>query len=170
MTLYKAGIITASDSGAQGKRVDESGKLLKQYLENSDIGINVEEYQIVPDDRKKLGSLMEDWVRQGIDLILTTGGTGLSPRDFTPEATEDVIDKQVPGFQEEMRRMSIEKTPHGMLSRGVAGIRNQTLIINFPGSPKAVTECFNTVKPALSHALETLTGQAKNCAQKNNAN
>ncbi len=162
--MFAAGIITASDSGARGDRVDESGKLLKEKL--IEMGLTVSKYQVLPDDRATLKETMLQWSQGEVDLILTTGGTGLSPRDWTPEATKDVIDREIPGFGEQMRRVSMDKTPHGMLSRGVSGIKEGTIIINMPGSPKAVAECFDAIAPALIHGLEIVTGRASDCARK----
>ncbi len=161
--MFKAAIITVSDKGSQGEREDKSGELLLSLLMES--GFEVAKYVIIPDEQDKIINQLQAMIEENITLVITSGGTGLAPRDETPEATRAVIEKDVPGIQEEMRRLSIQKTPHGMLSRGIAGIKDQTLIINFPGSPKAVKECFQTIEPALKHALETLTGNAQDCAQ-----
>lgn len=162
--MYKIGIIIASDKGYAGERIDESGKVILNAFTGHDF--EIVEYKIVPDERDIIAeSLRNQADRLGIDLILTSGGTGLSPRDITPEATLDVIDRQVPGIPEAMRQKSLEITPRAMLSRAVAGIRNRTLIINLPGSPKAVRECLNVILPVLQHALEILKGRTGECAR-----
>ncbi len=161
---FRAGILTLSDKGSKGEREDKSGKIIEKKL--NDLNIKVEEYKILPDEEelitKKMCSMADE---DKLDLLITTGGTGLSSRDFTPEATKRIIDKEVPGIAEAMRYESIKKTPHGMLSRGVAGIRKKTLIINLPGSPKAVEECMDVVIPSLSHALDILKGEASECGR-----
>lgn len=163
--MYKIGIIIASDRGYAGERTDESGKVIINAFTGQSYEIT--EYKIVPDERDIIAeSLRHQADRLGIDLILTSGGTGLSSRDITPEATLDVIDREVPGIPEAMRQKSLEITSRAMLSRAVAGIRNRTLIINLPGSPKAVNECLNVILPVLRHALEILKGQAGECARK----
>jgi molybdopterin adenylyltransferase len=163
--MIKVGIITASDKGYVGERVDESGKVIAEQL--TEIGAEVVDYVIVPDERDILSSNLKRMAdKLEIDLILTTGGTGFSPRDITPEATLDVIDRQVPGIPEAMRARSLQITPRAMLSRAVSGIRNKTLIINLPGSPKAVQECLDVILPALPHAIQILKGQTGECARK----
>lgn len=164
--MFKAGIITVSDKGAEGKREDQSGERLKELLLNA--GFKLEKYVVIPDEQDQIIDSLNEMVERNVHLALTSGGTGLSPRDNTPEATLYVVDRLVPGFAEEIRRVSTQKTPHGMLTRGVAGIKAQTLIINFPGSPKAVTECYQIIEPALQHALATMTGQAGECATPKN--
>ena len=160
--MFKVGIITASDKGSQGKRVDISGQCIKDIMSKE--GYNVEAYKIVPDEREELSSTMIDMIDNlKMDLILTTGGTGFSPRDWTPEATLDVIDRQAPGIPEAMRAYSMKITPKAMLSRSIAGIRKSSLIINLPGSPKAVKENLECILPALNHGLEILTGKASEC-------
>lgn len=163
--MFSAGILTISDKGSRGERIDESGEVIKEILAALDA--RVLKYEIVPDDREVISAKLAEWVdSEGIELILTTGGTGLTPRDVTPEATLAVIDKEVPGFAEAMRAESLKKTPMAVLSRAVAGIRKRSLIINLPGSPRAVRECMEVVSPALNHAIETLRGQAGDCADK----
>ncbi len=162
--MFSAGVLTISDKGSKGQRHDESGRVIQRSL--AAIGIEQKEYDIVPDEREVISRKLRDWADQGLDLILTTGGTGLAPRDVTPEATLDVLDKEAPGFAEAMRHHSLNITPLAMLTRAVAGVRGRTLIINLPGSPKAVGECLEAIVPALPHALETLTGQAAECARK----
>jgi molybdenum cofactor synthesis domain-containing protein len=163
--MIKAGIITASDKGHAGERIDESGRLLAKILQN--MGAEVVDYVVVPDERSIISSNMKRMSDElGIDLILTTGGTGFSPRDVTPEATLDVIDRNVPGIPEAMRAASLRITPHAMLSRAVSGIRNQTLIINLPGSPRGVQECMDIILPAIPHGIQILKGQTGECARK----
>ncbi|MFA5367154.1 MAG: molybdopterin adenylyltransferase [Dehalococcoidia bacterium] len=163
--MFSAGILTISDKGSRGERIDESGEVIKEILAALDA--RVLKYEIVPDDREVISAKLAEWVdSEGIELILTTGGTGLTPRDVTPEATLAIIDKEVPGFAEAMRAESLKKTPMAVLSRAVAGIRKRSLIINLPGSPRAVRECMEVVSPALNHAIETLRGQAGDCADK----
>jgi molybdenum cofactor synthesis domain-containing protein len=161
--MVKIGIITASDKGSKGEREDLSGKIIAEMLQ--DMG-KVEHYAIVPDDKSQLKKEMIKMADElKIDLIFTTGGTGLSPRDVTPEATLEVIDRLVPGIPEVMRSKSLEKTPNAMLSRAAAGLRGQTLIINLPGSPKGVSECLAVILPALGHGLEIMKGSASECAR-----
>lgn len=161
---YKIAIITASDKGSRGEREDKSGQVIKEKV--SSLG-EVVNYAIVPDEKAELKEMMMEFAdKNKVDLILTTGGTGLSPRDNTPEATLDIIDKIVPGIPEAIRSESYKITPKAMLSRGVAGIRKKTLIINLPGSPKAVAECLDVVLPVLDHGLEILSGQGGECARK----
>ncbi|MCL0069630.1 MogA/MoaB family molybdenum cofactor biosynthesis protein, partial [Dehalococcoidia bacterium] len=152
--MFIAGIITVSDKGSRGERKDESGAVIRDLL--SGIGAQVSRYEIVPDERETISARLIEWADgAGIDLILTSGGTGLSPRDVTPEATLAVVERLAPGFSEAMRLESLKKTPMGMLSRGVSGIRGKTLIVNLPGSPKAVRECLEVILPTLPHAIET---------------
>jgi molybdenum cofactor synthesis domain-containing protein len=160
-SLYRIGIITVSDKGARGQRVDESGPSIREMVKT--IG-EVTSYQVVPDDLDILKEAMINMSdKEKVNLILTTGGTGLSPRDNTPEATLAVIQKEVPGLAEVMRSESLKKTNRAMLSRAVAGIRNSTLIINLPGSVKAVRECLAVIMPALPHGLEILSGKGGEC-------
>lgn len=163
--MFKIGIITASDKGSKGEREDKSGKLIEEIMSSE--GYEVKEWSILPDERDLISKElinMSDNLK--LDLILTTGGTGFSPRDWTPEATLDVIDRQAPGISEAMRYYSLQITPKAMLSRGVSGIRGETLIINLPGSPKAVEENLQFILPALRHGLEILKGIAGECARK----
>jgi len=163
MQSFRVAVLTASDKGARGERQDESGPLIREMVEAA--GGNVVIYEVVPDEfsvlRDKLVAYTDD--RQ-IHLVLTTGGTGLSPRDNTPDATLAVIEKQVPGMAEAMRAFGLQKTPHAMLSRAVCGIRNRTLIVNLPGSPRAVRENLGVILPAIPHALDVLCGQTGECA------
>ncbi len=161
--MYRIAVLTISDRGAAGLREDQSGPLLVSQL--ASLG-QVVETLIIPDERREIESQL-CWLadEQQIDLILTSGGTGLAPRDVTPEATLAVIDRLVPGMPEAMRASSLQKTSRAMLSRAVAGIRGRTLIVNMPGSPRAVSECLAVILPVLPHALEILTGQGGECAR-----
>ena len=160
--IFKAGILTISDKGWRGERQDRSGEVIRGIL--SQIDAQIVNYDIVPDEKNLIAEKLIQWAdKDGIDVIITTGGTGLSPRDVTPEATLSVVDKVVPGFAEAMRLASLKKTPMAMLSRAVAGTRGGCLIINLPGSPKAVRECLEVVLPALPHAVETLKGRVSEC-------
>ncbi|MGI6225061.1 MAG: molybdenum cofactor synthesis domain-containing protein [Peptococcales bacterium] len=163
LPAYKLAVITASDKGAQGEREDKSGAVITEKLR---FLADVEDYRIVPDEEDQLQeALLELCDEKKVDLILTTGGTGFGPRDITPEATLAVIEKLVPGIPEIIRWQSYQITPKAMLSRGIAGIRGKTLIINLPGSPKAVAESLDIILPALDHGLEVLTGRASECAR-----
>ena len=151
----RAAVVTVSDRSFRGERPDVSGPVLGRLLEEA--GADVVEAMVAPDDPAVIAQALirlADEVR--CTLIVTTGGTGLSPRDTTPEATLQVIDRRVPGMEEAVRRESLKHTPFAMLSRGVVGVRGQTVILNFPGSPKAVKECFAVVAPVLSHAVKLL--------------
>jgi molybdopterin adenylyltransferase len=155
MTL-RFGILTASDRSARGEREDTSGQALARLVREQ--GWSVERQALLPDDQAAIRDLLVSWADSGeLDLILTTGGTGFSPRDVTPEATRAVIDREAPGLAEAMRAASLKITPHAMLSRIVTGIRKKTLIINLPGSPKGAVENLQVVIPALPHAIQLLT-------------
>ncbi len=159
---YRFGVITASDKGSTGEREDTSSKEISNMLKLSG---DVTEYVIVPDEMDSLQSAMMSMVESRLDAVFTTGGTGLAPRDVTPEATLSIIERQVPGIAEAIRRESAAITPRAMLSRGVAGIRGRTLIINLPGSPKGVKESLEIIMPAMDHALEILSGRGGECAR-----
>ncbi len=160
---FNAGILTVSDKGWRGERQDGSGSVIREVL--SAMGATNISYDIVPDEREVIADKLMRWVDEGnIDIIFTTGGTGLSPRDVTPEATLDVIDRVAPGFPEAMRSFSFAKTPFAALSRAVAGMRGKCLIINLPGSPKAVRECLESIQCVLPHAVEILRGSGGDCA------
>jgi len=160
--MFKVGILTISDKGSRGERQDKSGEAIREILSSMDA--RIVNYGIVPDEKGLIVEKLVKWVDEdALDVLLTTGGTGLTPRDVTPEATLAVVDKIVPGFAEAMRAESLKKTPMAMLSRAVAGTRGKCLIINLPGSTKAVRECLGVILPALSHAVETLKGQAGEC-------
>lgn len=157
--LIKAAVLTASDRCSRGERQDKSGALLKSMLEK--LPAQVIHTQVLPDDTQDLREAMIFMSDElGCDLILTTGGTGLSPRDQTPEATRQVIEREIPGIAEAIRQESIKKKPVAMLSRGVAGVRGRTLIVNLPGSPRAAQETFRILKPVLNHAIELIKEEA----------
>ena len=162
--MIRTAIITLSDKGSKGERVDESGQVIRGMI--ASIGATVDHYEVLPDEKaliiEKL-KLLSDSCK--IDLILTTGGTGVAPRDVTPEATLSVIDRELPGMAEAMRSESLKKTPNAMISRAVAGIRKQTLIVNLPGSPRAVRENLSVVLPALPHAIEKIKGDPSDCGK-----
>jgi molybdopterin adenylyltransferase len=156
--MFTVGILTMSDKGSRGEREDVSGRIISDIV-TATFNCRVVRYEVVPDEKDIISARLADWADGGgVDLILTTGGTGLSSRDVTPEATLSVIEKVVPGIPEAVRVKTLEKTPMAMLSRAVAGTRGQTLIINMPGSPKAVRECLEILNQALPHAIEILTG------------
>lgn len=162
--MFSAAVLTISDKGFAGEREDVSGVLIVKYLE--DKGFDIKKYTIIPDEREIISkSLIEMCDEIKVDLVITTGGTGFSRRDVTPEATLDVIERNVPGIPEALRSRSLEITPKAMLSRGIAGIRKGTLIVNMPGSPKAVEEYLEILLPVLPHALSILTGRSAECAR-----
>ena len=162
---FTAAWITLSDKGARGERVDESGPLIGQMV--TEDGYEVIEEVLIPDDRQTIEKeLIRLADQRQVNVIFTTGGTGFAPRDVTPEATEAVCDRMAPGIAEAIRAYSMTKTPRAMLSRAASGIRGQTLIINLPGSPKAVRESLEFVLPSLRHGLEILLGRAGECARK----
>ncbi len=156
--MITVGVLTISDSGAAGAREDTSGEHIRALVMEHLPGAVVSAGAIIPDERLLIeGTLLEWSDEKQINLVLTTGGTGLAPRDVTPEATRAILDREAPGIAEAMRAESLRHTPFGMLSRGVAGTRGRTLIINLPGSPKAVRECLECILPVLPHAVNLLT-------------
>lgn len=158
--MIKIGILTCSDKGSKGERADTSGVAIKEIVK--EIGGEVIKYEIVPDDKKIISEKLKNWSDElKLDLIFTTGGTGFSPRDITPEATEEVIDRKVPGFSEIMRFSGFKNTKHSILSRGVSGLRKKTLIINLPGSEKAVRENLKIILPSIPHAIEIIHGKTE---------
>lgn len=161
--MFSLGILTISDRGSKGERVDLSGPEIKKIM--ADFPVQVAAYEIIPDEEDEIVEKLKEYADQKkIDLILTTGGTGLSPRDVTPEATRRVINKEVPGLGEAMRLAGMKITPMAMLSRAIAGIRGRSLIINLPGSPQAVRENLSILLPVLKHALEKIQGDPADCA------
>lgn len=160
----RAGILTVSTMGSQGKRRDESGDIAARMLEGE--GFSVLKREVVSDDCDRIADTLMEWVdHSGLALILTSGGTGLSPNDVTPQAMEQVIDYHVPGMAEAMRAESLKITPHGMISRAMVGVRGSCLIINLPGSPAGVKENLSVVLPALKHALSKLGGDTSDCGR-----
>lgn len=150
-------ILTISDKGWRGQREDKSSEEMQDMLARS--GISVMKYGIVPDEADMIAAKLIEWADSGeIDVILSTGGTGLSPRDVTPEATLSVVQKVVPGISEAVRVQTAKSTPFAMLSRGVAGVRGKCLIVNLPGSPRAVRECLEVILPVLPHAVDIMKG------------
>jgi molybdenum cofactor synthesis domain-containing protein len=154
--MINIGVLTISDSGAKGAREDTSGERIRAMVTQMPGGV-ICAGAVIPDEPGQIETTLREWSdEKHLNLILTTGGTGLAPRDVTPEATKAVIDREAPGIAEAMRAVSIQHTPFGMLSRGVAGTRGRTLIINLPGSPKAVKECLDCILPVLPHAINLL--------------
>jgi len=159
---FTIGVLTLSDKGSRGEREDTSGVLVSEIVRP--LG-QVARYQVIPDDIETIVLTLCRWADEvGLDLILTTGGTGLTPRDVTPQATARVLDYEIPGMAEAMRAASLLKTPHAMLSRALVGVRANSLIINLPGSPKAARENLEVLMPALPHALAKLKGDPSDCA------
>lgn len=155
--MFTVGILTISDKGALGQRYDESGRVIRDFF--SDLDSDIVNYEIVPDEVDVIRQKLVEWADSSeTDVIITTGGTGLGERDVTPEATLAVVDRVVPGFAEAMRAKSLSITPMAMLSRATAGVRGRSLIINLPGSSKAVRECLEVVLPAIPHAIDIIKG------------
>ena len=158
--MFSLGILTISTSGHQGKREDASGEMIRQILATP--SYREVRYEMIPDSKKVIEDRFKNWADEDdLDLIVSTGGTGLSPSDVTPEACLAVIDRQVPGMAETMRAQTLRKTPMAMISRSVVGVRGGTLIVTLPGSPKAVEECLEVILPVLPHALEILKDRAQ---------
>ncbi len=156
--MITVGVLTISDSSSRGTRPDTSGSLIRSLLTSGLAEATISVDTVVPDEQPQIEAVLREWSdEKHLHLVLTTGGTGLAPRDVTPEATRAVITREAPGIAEAMRAESLRHTPYGMLSRGVAGTRGQTLIINLPGSPKAVQECLTCILPVLTHAINLLT-------------
>jgi molybdenum cofactor synthesis domain-containing protein len=160
---YRAVVITISDKGSKGERVDTSGPGLAEMLKRS---YDVSGVVIVPDEEDLIADTIKSQIdEKGVDLVVTTGGTGVGPRDVTPEATRAVIDKELPGFSEVMRMESFRITPHSLISRAVCGTRGTSIIVNLPGSPRAAAECLSFIEGALPHALEKVKGDPGDCAR-----
>jgi molybdenum cofactor synthesis domain-containing protein len=159
--MITAAVITLSDKGSRGEREDLAGPAIREML--GGIDAEVLHYEVIPDEKELIKAKLIEYSNR-VDLIITTGGTGLSPRDVTPEATREVIDREIPGIAEAMRREGLRKTRRAMLSRAVAGVRGSTLIINLPGSPKAVKEGLESVMDVLVHAVEKIKGSTDDCA------
>jgi molybdopterin adenylyltransferase len=156
--MYNAGVLTVSDKGSRQERADASGDLIVSELREA--GITVARYEVVPDEVTLISSTLENWADSGaVDLIVTNGGTGISPRDVTPEATMAIIEKELPGITEAMRADGYTKTPTAILSRAVAGVRRKCLIVNLPGNPRAVQEYLKILLPIVPHAIETIHGR-----------
>ena len=155
--IFNLAILTISDAGSKGERLDTSGDAISQIMDRE--GFNQVYRDVVPDEKELISGKLRQWCDDGAaDLVLTTGGTGLGPRDVTPEATRDVIDIEVPGIAEAIRMGTLKNTPLAMLSRSVVGVRSGCLIINLPGSPTGVRECLEVAVPAIPHALEMIRG------------
>jgi len=155
---FDAAVLTTSDKGARGEREDTSGAVIRGLL--ASIGAVIARYEVIPDDVERISEHLRRWADGGsVQLIVTTGGTGLGPRDVTPQATLAVLDYEVPGIAEAMRTEGLKHTPMSMISRAVAGVRGKTLIVNLPGSPKGVEENLSAVLPVLEHAIELITGE-----------
>ena len=159
--MIKVAILTLSDKGSKGERDDTSGPAIEKIIKKIDTSIV--SYEIIPDDKNKIKRKLISLCKKA-DLIFTTGGTGVSPRDVTPDATLEIIDYEIPGIAEAMRMKGLKKTPFAMISRAVAGVKGKTLIINLPGSPKAVKENLSVILPVLSHTIEKLHGSTEDCA------
>ncbi len=158
--MISVAIITLSDKGSRGEREDLSGPEIKEMIKGTGI---VQYYEVIPDEKELIKKKLIDYSTK-VDLVITTGGTGLSPRDVTPDATLEVIDREIPGISEAMRMEGLKKTDRAMLSRAVAGVRGNTLIINLPGSPKAIREGLSAIMGVIPHAVEKIKGDMRDCA------
>ena len=156
--MFTVGVLTVSDKGSRGERLDESGRVVAELV--AAVGGQVTEYALIPDDRETIAGKLRQWADETrLAVVLTTGGTGFAPRDITPEATLSVLERQAPGLSEAMRAAGGQRNPRAMLSRAIAGIRGQTIIVNLPGSPRGVRESLAVLLPVLPHAVEILTGK-----------
>lgn len=163
MKGFRYAVLTVSDRSARGQREDLSGPAIERLLKA--LGGELLDRRVVPDEIHSIQEAIMEWTdRLRVDLVLTTGGTGVHPRDVTPEATRPLLDREIPGMAEAMRMASLNKTPHAMLSRAVVGIRGSCLVVNLPGSPSAATENLEVILPALAHALEKIQGDSGECA------
>ncbi|MFH2013157.1 MAG: molybdopterin adenylyltransferase [Pseudomonadota bacterium] len=162
--MITVGVLTISDRGSRGERKDQSGlEIIERLIK--DLPAKVDAHEIIPDEQDVIASRLIDYTdNKKLDLIITTGGTGVAPRDVTPDATLSVIDKEVPGMAEAMRLQGLKKTPHAMISRAVVGVRKMSLIVNLPGSPKAVLENLDAILPSIPHAIEKIKGDPSECA------
>ena len=162
--MMRVGVITTSDKGYRGEREDTSGDVIREMV--GGLGAEVAFSTVVPDEQEEIKqALIQAADEMGLDLIMTTGGTGVSPRDVTPDATREVIEREIPGFAEAMRMEGLQKTPHAMISRAVCGVRGNTLIVNLPGSPKAVREGLQVILPAISHTIAKIQGDPEECGE-----
>jgi molybdopterin adenylyltransferase len=162
--MMRVGVITISDRGYQGEREDASGEVIQEMVRG--LGAEVAFSTVVPDEVPEIKkALIQGADEMGLDLIVTTGGTGVSPRDVTPDATREVIERELPGFAEAMRMEGLKKTPHAMISRAVCGVRGRTLIVNLPGSPKAVREGLEVILPAIAHTIAKIQGDPGECGE-----
>lgn len=160
--MIRVGILTISDRGSKGEREDLSGKILKESIEK--LGWVLKRYQVIPDEKEEIVNTLITWCdKEHLEVIITTGGTGVYPRDVTPEATKEILEKEIPGISEYIRFISYPSTPFAALSRGVSGIRGQTLIINLPGSPKAIEEIFPYLIEIIKHAVSKIKGDSSEC-------
>ena len=162
--MIRVGVVTTSDKGYRGEREDASGDVIREMVR--ELGAEVAFSTVVPDEHEEITkALIQGADEMGLDLIVTTGGTGVSPRDVTPDATREVIEREIPGFSEAMRMVGLKKTPHAMISRAVCGVRGDTLIINLPGSPKAVREGLEVILPAIAHTIAKIQGDPEECGE-----
>lgn len=160
--MFSVAILTLSDKGSKGEREDTSGSIIKEIVQSK--GMEVKYYEIIPDEQNILRERLLRLVKE-VDLVLTTGGTGLAPRDITPDVTLEIIDREIPGIAEAMRSEGLRKTPRAMLSRAVAGVKDECLIINLPGSSQAVREGLDVIIDVLPHAIEKIKGSEEECAR-----